>query len=432
MLVKFTLEVGGNEAVVVERELSGSAAEMEESLREMQQRTGRIVMEQVLLQAAFSVRPPRCCERAMTNRGRRVISVVTTYGEVPVERARYRCRTCGHESYPADAEMCCGRHRVTKPLAKRVCQLATREHFPELPQLIRDQHGVTLGHDRLWEIAQDVGTHAERLKQAAAARCRVGRKLSLTPDVTPKRVYVTLDGILYPTNLSEPDPADATHQKTVYQQMKVGAVYWQDDRERWHKRMTWGRESPAEFAATLYRLACRCGYEQAEEKLFAADGADWCWEGQATFFSASTGILDWYHASEHVWDAARSICPDEPKSWAGPALDRMHDGGGTSLLAWLREQRPLIRRKGARTALDQLIGYVAHRVDRMNYPAYRQRGWQIGTGMIESTCKQVVGLRLKGPGMHWSEHGALAMTALKATELNGDWHSFWNSLTLCA
>jgi hypothetical protein len=56
----------------------------------------------------------------------------------------------------------------------------------------------------------------------------------------------------------------------------------------------------------------------------------------------------------------------------------------------------------------------------MDYPAYRERGWQIGTGLIESTCKQLVGRRLKGPGMHWSEHGALAMTALKATDLNGD------------
>ena len=68
----------------------------------------------------------------------------------------------------------------------------------------------------------------------------------------------------------------------------------------------------------------------------------------------------------------------------------------------------------------------------MDYPTYRERGWQIGTGMIESTCKQVVGQRWKGSGMHGSEHGALAMTALKATELNGDWHRFWKSLTLCA
>jgi len=276
-----------------------------------------------------------------------------------------------------------------------------------------------------------VGTHAERLRQAEAGRCRVGQRLPLKPDVTPKRIYVTLDGILYPTNRSEPDPNDPSRQKTAYEQMKVGAVYWQDEKERWHKRMTWGRESPQEFAAALYRLACRCGYEQAEEKVFAADGADWCWEGRATFFSAATGVLDWYHASEHVWDAARAVCPAAPKSWAGPALDQMHDGGGTALLSWLREQLAATTEDTACVALDKLIGYVAQRVDRMDYPAYRQRGWQIGTGMIESTCKQLVGLRLKGPGMHWSEHGALAMTALKATDLNGDWHSFWNSLTLC-
>lgn len=431
MLVKFTMEVDGKEVGAVERELSGSAAQMEESLRETQQRTGRIVMERVLLQAALAARPPRCCGRAMKNLGHRVITVGTTYGEVPVARTRSRCRSCGYECYPADAEMCCGRHRVTKPLAKRVCQLATKEHFGQLPQLIQDQHGLALSHDRLWEMAQDVGTHAERLKQAAAAACRVGHALPITPEVTPRRVYVTLDGILYPTNLSEPDPADAARRKTVYQQMKVGAVYWQDEQEHWHKRMTWGRESPAEFVAVLYRLACRCGYEQAEEKIFAADGADWCWEGQATFFSQATGVLDWYHASEHVWDAAKTICPADPKSWAGPALDQLHAGGGIALLNWLREQPATTLIETARAALEKLRGYVAQRADRMDYPAYRQRGWQIGTGMIESTCKQLVGLRLKGPGMHWSEHGALAMTALKAIELNGDWHSFWKSLALC-
>jgi hypothetical protein len=56
--------------------------------------------------------------------------------------------------------------------------------------------------------------------------------------------------------------------------------------------------------------------------------------------------------------------------------------------------------------------------------------WQIETGMIESTAKQLVGVRLKGPGMHWTEHGALAITALRAHDLNGHWHSFWKSLTL--
>ena len=91
------------------------------------------------------------------------------------------------------------------------------------------------------------------------------------------------------------------------------------------------------------------------------------------------------------------------KPGLAPRWNRMHDGGGTALLAWLREQQSSLSDNPARKALDGLIGYVAERVDRMDYPAYRQRGWQIGTGMVESTCEQVVGQRLKGPGMHWSE-----------------------------
>lgn len=48
MLVQFTVKVGGKEVGTVERELSGSAAQMEEELRETQQRAGRMVMERVL------------------------------------------------------------------------------------------------------------------------------------------------------------------------------------------------------------------------------------------------------------------------------------------------------------------------------------------------------------------------------------------------
>ena len=48
--------------------------------------------------------------------------------------------------------------------------------------------------------------------------------------------------------------------------------------------------------------------------------------------------------------------------------------------------------------------------------------------MIESTAKQLVGLRLKGPGTHWSEHSALAVTTRRANDLNGHWHHLWSTL----
>ena len=108
-----------------------------------------------------------CCGRSMKNCGVRTIGVMTTCGEVIVHRRRYRCRCqdCQHEVHPADARLCCGRHRVSRPLAKPVCQLA----------LVATQHGVTLCHETILELAPDVGGAAER-RRLAEARSRAARR----------------------------------------------------------------------------------------------------------------------------------------------------------------------------------------------------------------------------------------------------------------
>ena len=77
---------------------------------------------------------------------------------------------------------------MTMPLAKRVCQLATTEHFTRLPQLVLDRHGIELGHEEIAEIVHDVGGHADRMRRAEAASFRGGpcaeRKWP-EPEVTP-------------------------------------------------------------------------------------------------------------------------------------------------------------------------------------------------------------------------------------------------------
>jgi hypothetical protein len=149
------------------------------------------------------------------------------------------------------------------------------------------------------------------------------------------------------------------------------------------------------------------------------------------YFSQATGILDWYHASEHVWQTAHKLFADDgaATAWADQALALMRDEGGSGLFAWLQEQ--LTGRRGqARQALQALLTYVRTKQHLMEYPNDRARDWPIGSGMIESTGKQLVGGRLKGPGMHWTEAGALAVTALRATDLNGTWHDYWKSLIL--
>jgi hypothetical protein len=430
MLVQVSVQIEGGKPFVVEQSLSGSAEEIEEQIGEVLQRTGRIMLEPAFQQVADRTPAPCCCGRSMKNCNRRAIGLMTTCGEVIVERRRYRCRSCGYELHPADARLCCGKHRVSRPLAKRVCQLAAVEHFTRLPELVLAQHGVPLCHETILELAHDVGGAAERMR-LAEARSSVARREP--PQITiaspPQRIYVSVDGIMYCTNETEADPEHPGQKRLIWQQMKVGCVYWRDVHDRWHKQMVWGRESPEEFGISLWRLAMECGYGQADEKLFVADGGAWCWDIHARYFGDATGILDWYHASEHVWAAARVVDPDSSEVWANEALTSMHEGGGAALAEWLKRQVGHHRGK-PRRALEELHAYVADKVQRMDYPNAQRNGWQIGSGMIESTCKQLVAQRLKGPGMHWSEQGALAITALRATDLNGNWNEFWNTLSI--
>lgn len=65
----------------------------------------------------------------------------------------------------------------------------------------------------------------------------------------------------------------------------------------------------------------------------------------------------------------------------------------------------------------------------MDYPAYAARGWPLGSGIVESTCRLVSNLRTKEPGMRWSHGGVqdvLTLRALRLSSLN-IWQHFWNS-----
>lgn len=86
----------------------------------------------------------------------------------------------------------------------------------------------------------------------------------------------------------------------------------------------------------------------------------------------------------------------------------------------------------ARDEYQKVLGYFTNQVHRMDYPTCRPKGWPIGSGSVESACKQVVGQRLKCAGMRWSEAGADAICHLRALFRSqiGQWDAFWTALAV--
>lgn len=329
---------------------------------------------------------------------------------------------------------------VTVGLARRALRLGTSMSFEQLQTELLEQHDVRLTDSTLDRLMQQAGGVAvadrERELDALARRPRGIQREQLVSrcegSQAPCRLYVSCDGITYRTRYRETDPAHPRQKRVVYQEMKVGAVFWQDRKEKWHKQIVTGRGDPERFGLDLWRLAISCGMLDAAEVIFISDGGTWCNSVAEMYFKEALRILDWYHLSEHVWTAGRLLYPEDDrgaKAWVDECLDRLHDSSGIGLLLHVQRCHKA-RGAAAGEALEGLMGYLRPRLAITDYVDYRQGGYVIGSGMMESSCKQVVGQRLKGPGMQWSEAGALAMSALVAQRLNGTLQAFWESRPL--
>jgi hypothetical protein len=133
-------------------------------------------------------------------------------------------------------------------------------------------------------------------------------------------------------------------------------------------------------------------------------------------------ILDWYHAAEHLCDFAKvwhRRDEEARRAWQQHVQGILYEQGGEALLTHLRA---IVLPPGTSAEvpeeLRKLIGYFENNRHRTDYPSYRQKGWDIGSGPTEAGCKSI-GERLKGSGMRWSEEGAAPVAALRALYVSG-------------
>jgi hypothetical protein len=299
-----------------------------------------------------------------------------------------------------------------------------------------EQHDVRLTDSTLDTLMQKVGGVAEADRQreldalAARPRGHYREQLIQVERPAPARLYVSCDGITYRTRYREDDPEHPDQKRVIYQEMKTGAVYWEDARGHWQKQVVTGRDDPERFGLSLWKVAVECGLLDCPDVVFISDGGTWCNTVAESYFKDATRILDWYHLSEHVWTAARKLYPQDEKAagrWAHACLDHLCKSG-EKLMEHLK--RCQSSRRQTAEGLEELVNYLSPRVEFTKYEALKKQEYSIGSGMIESTCKQVVGERLKGPGMQWSEAGAIAMAALVGKRVNGIWKSFWEGRPL--
>lgn len=191
-----------------------------------------------------------------------------------------------------------------------------------------------------------------------------------------------------------------------------------------------------EFAPLARMEAERRGIRKAVEVIGIHDGGNWIdplWEEH---FGCHQRILDYYHAAEHLHEAARAAHPNDAgaASVLGEELETLLwegkiDGVLSSLRGFSARAGEPVESDGPghpRRVLSSNVHYFQTHRSHTDYPRYRAKGWPIGSGITESGVK-LFGKRVKGTEQFWNVPGAEAVLALRSKWLSEDEHSthYW-------
>ncbi len=163
------------------------------------------------------------------------------------------------------------------------------------------------------------------------------------------------------------------------------------------------------------------------------DGALSLWKAVALVLEGInwTGILDIIHVVEYLWKVGNSLYGErtpESEKWVYKHLLAILNGRVGYVIGGLKQtikKREKKLKKSQIKAIKETIKYFKNHKEWMKYNEYLEKGYPIGSGIVESTCGHTVKKRMEGTGRRWSIKGAEAMLRLRSVYTSEDWAAYW-------
>lgn len=409
----------------------------------------------VLLETALRIRMktrslplslPCACGHRQHCMGKQPLTVRGVLGKIELEeRYYYYCDHCKAAQFLGDELR--GETEFTQLAEERMALAGQGGAYAKAAKLLKRWGIIEVAASTVRNVCVRVGRRIRASLDHDAARQHV---VDLPAEDQSACLYIGVDG----TMVGRVDPQHR-HRKSRHPSRKVRGktalknffhevktlVIFSTDKAGEVVRKTFHATQARieEFREHVTAEAAKRGADKARLLVFLGDGAPWIWKMASELFPKALQILDWYHATEHLWSVARVRFGSEEKllwAWVEQRKTELWDGKFNNVLAALRtlaEEMGLpdqklsdeARERDPRWIAHRAVGYFEDNRERMDYPHFRALNLCIGSGIVESSCKHVVGERLKGTGMRWDEEGAEDILALRCHDLNDRWDTLW-------
>lgn len=334
---------------------------------------------------------------------------------------------------------------LTSQAARRLAREAATQGFGPGAKALSEDWGMDppLHPEQVRRWSEELGRSVVARRDAQVRDYQCGQRPVSPPNEVPLLV-IGMDGGRYQSREKDAETGSRWREEKV---LTVSSYIPGDGKE-----VSAGGRDPQKLVTThvataqsvkafgpLARVeAERRGLRQALEVIALGDGGNWIDPLLAAFFHVLARIIDWFHASEHLWDCAKAVYGTgtaQAAQWAERLEALLWDGKVARVIAELSAKAQELGPPGEtdaagspRRVLANNLAYFTTHKDHMNYPEYRRRGWPIGSGETEAAVKQF-NKRIKGTEQFWSTDGVEAILGLRGLWLSQDdrWSSYWEN-----
>ena len=144
-------------------------------------------------------------------------------------------------------------------------------------------------------------------------------------------------------------------------------------------------------------------------------------------FKGAVQIVDFYHATEHLGILCNLAEPDKKKASILLRKRRtiLKNWGADSLIRFLTN---LAQGHEKQEEIKKALGYFIDNQARMKYREFRQKGYFIGSGVIEGSCKCLVNQRTDLGGQRWLKTGSVNVLRIRAAVQDNLHDLYWKSV----
>lgn len=407
--------------------------EMESMMRELVKEAANLGMQHAIEQGeeTYGSREVICrCGQKAQFVSKRSAVLWTVFGKVDYKRRYYLCAKCHQGHSPLDQKYGMVPGQVTPTLASLLGVLGVEASFEEASQLAERFLLFRVSDNTVRKQTEGYGNAQEQAEKEWIEKAEDEKALQVRErnlEHKPGRIYASLDGAHVPLQ------QEWRELKTLcwYKVEKIGPSLprkhhgqpstEQSDLRAQEMKYYCDVTEAEQFGRLLWATSLQNQVDTYEEVVFVSDGAVWIWRLVEKYYPQATQIVDWYHASQYLTPIAETAFgtdTEQAKQWLTQTRTDLWEG---QIQEVIQACRSFLRRASSRSFAEKAIAYYTNNEKRMDYARFRQQGYLIGSGTIESACKQIAASRLKRSGARWTLAGVIATAKARAAWLSKSW-----------